>query len=395
MSDEVTSVAEMTTRRPSWAWRLAGMALRLLVPVAITALAAALGYAYAVYPLWYHIDQIRKTATLGTLLTAASARKNLLGAYSEDTGLDRNLAAFDDVIWSVPTVMTPFVGYGAAPGQQHNAYINRYQFRGQREPTMPKPPGVTRIFLTGASVAFSAGAPDDERTIGAYLQSLLDRRSAETGRRYEVFTFATNAWSSTHERIAIENRVSELDPDLVLELTGVADCLYGERGLNVLWARALTDQYYWDLVNIALKRSGFAPMVDVQDVSPGRVPPEVVAVRLQKNVRLAAGALALANARLHVFLQPAIATTGKPLSPREKRLLSLFGSLMNTGYNQDAYRRIAELLGGGGLPPNASFTDLSGLFDAMPETPEVFLDFYHFGDRGNLMIAQRMADVIR
>ncbi len=385
----------MTPGRPSWPRRVAGMALRLLVPVAITAVAAGLGYAYAVYPIWYHVDQIRKTETLGALLTVVKARKNFLGAYYDDTGLDRDLEAFDDVAWSVRTVMTPFVGYGAAPGQQHNAYIDRLQFRGRRELTMPKPPGVTRIFLTGASVAFSAGAPDDQRTIGAYMQSLLDRRSAETGRQYEVFTFATNAWSSTHERIAIENRLSEFEPDLVLELTGVADCLYGERGLNVLWARALTDQYYWDLVNIALKRSGFEPMVDVQDVSPNRVPPEIVAARLQKNVRLAASALALANARLHVFLQPAIATTSKPLSPREKKVLSRFGTFLNAGYNQDAYRHIAKLLGTGGLPPNASFTDLSGLFDAIPETPEVFLDFYHFGDRGNFMIAQSMVDAIR
>ena len=94
-----------------------------------------------------------------------------------------------------------------------------------------------------------------------------------------------------------------------------------------------------------------------------------MAARLQKNVRLAAGALALANARLHVFLQPAIATTGKPLSTREKKMLSRFGSFMSAGYNQDAYRHIAKLLGTGGLPANASFTDLSGLFDAIPETP--------------------------
>lgn len=385
----------MTPVRPSWARRLAGMALRLLVPLLITGIAAVLGYAYAVYPIWYHVDQIRKTETLGALLTVVKARKNVLGAYYDDTGLDRNLEAFDDVAWSVRTVMTPFVGYGPAPGQQHNAYINRLQFRGRRELTMPKPPGVTRIFLTGASVAFSAGAPDEQRTIGAYMQSLLDRRSAATGQQYEVFTFATNAWSSTHERIAIENRLSEFQPDLVVELTGVADCLYGERGLNVLWARALTDQYYWDLVNIALKRSGFAPMVDVQDVAPDRVPPEIVAARLQKNVRLAAGALALGNARLHVFLQPAIATTGKALSPREKRMLSRFGSFMSADYYHDSYRHIAELLGQGQLPANTSFTDLSGRFDGIPETPEVFLDFYHFGDRGNFMIAQSMVDATR
>jgi hypothetical protein len=82
--------------------------------------------------------------------------------------------------FGVKTVMTPFVGYAPAPGQQHNAHINSFQFRDQREPAMPKPSGVTRIFLTGASVAFGAGAPDDQRTIGGYLQSLLDRRGTDS-----------------------------------------------------------------------------------------------------------------------------------------------------------------------------------------------------------------------
>jgi len=78
--------------------------------------------------------------------------------------------------------MTPFVGYGPAPGRQRNAFISPNQFRGRRELTTPKPPGVIRVFVTGGSVAFGSGAPGDERTIGAYLQSALDRVGA---RKYE------------------------------------------------------------------------------------------------------------------------------------------------------------------------------------------------------------------
>ena len=372
---------------------MVGLAVRVLIPAAITALAAGLGYAFAVYPIWYHVDQVRKTETLGGLISVVDARKQFLGAYNDDSGVD--VRAFDDIAWAVKTVMTPFVGYAPSPGQQHNAYINSYQFRDRREPAMPKPPGVTRIFLTGASVAFSAGAPDDARTIGGYLQSLLDRRGGGSGERYEVFTFASPAWSSTHERIAIENRLSDLQPDLVVELTGIADALYGEHGHNVLWARALTDQYYWELVNIALRRAGFEPMVDVQDASPDRVPPELVAARLQKNARLASGALSLVNARLHVFLQPAVVTTDKALTQHEKGLrFGKSGYFADPEYYKDCYQRIAALLGNGGLPANAAFTNLAALFDQVPATQDVFLDSYHFGDRGSLLIAQAMAETI-
>jgi len=382
----------MTPRR-SWGRRLAGLALRVLIPLTITAVAAGLGYAFAVYPIWYHVDQVRKTETLGGLISVVDARKQFLGAYLDDSGVDSK--AFDEIVWAVKTVMTPFVGYAPAPGQQHNAYINPFQFRDRREPAMPKPPGVTRIFLTGASVAFSAGAPNDQRTIGGYLQSLLESRGAGSGRRYEVFTFAAPAWSSTHERIAIENRLSDLEPDLIVELTGIADALYGERGHNVLWARALTDQYYWELVNIALGRAGFEPMADVQDASSERVPPELVAARLQKNVRLASAALSLVNARLHVFLQPAIVTTDKALTQHEKGLrFSKGGYFTDPEYYKDCYQRIAALLSDGGAPANAAFTNLAGLFDRVPETQDIFLDGAHFGDRGSLMIAQAIVETI-
>lgn len=382
----------MTDRR-SWGRRLAGLALRVLIPLVITALAAGLGYAFAVYPIWYHVDQVRKTETLGGLVSIVDARKQFLGAFFDDSGVDPK--AFDEIAWAVKTVMTPFVGYAPAPGQQHNAYINPFQFRTRGEPAMPKPPGVTRIFLTGASVAFSAGAPDDQRTIGGYLQSLLDRRDTGSGHRYEVFTFAAPAWSSTHERIAIENRLSDLQPDLVVELTGIGDALYGERGHNVLWARAVTDQYYWDLVNIALRRAGFAPMADVQDASSERVPPELVAARLQKNVRLASGALSLVNARLHVFLQPALVTTDKALTLHEKGLrFSKSGYFTDPEYYKDCYQRIAALLGNGGVPANAAFTNLAGLFDQVPATQDIFLDGCHFADRGSFLIAQAIAETV-
>ena len=359
----------------------------------ITAIAAGLGYAFAVYPIWYHVDQVRKTETLGGLISVVEARKQFLGAYLDDSRVDAT--AFDDIAWAVKTVMTPFVGYAPAPGQQHNAHINSFQFRDRREPAMPKPPGVTRIFLTGASVAFSAGAPDDQRTIGGYLQSLLDRRG--TGQHYEVFTFAAPAWSSTHERIAIENRLSDLQPDLVVELTGIADALYGERGHNVLWARALTDQYYWDLVNIALRRAGFAPMTDVQDASSERVPPELVAARLQKNVRLASGALALGE-RAAARLPAARHRHDRQGAhrAREGPALQQVGLLHRSGVlHRTATSGSTRCSATAACPRTPRSRTWRGCSIGCPETQDIFLDSYHFGDRGSLLIAQAIVEAIR
>jgi hypothetical protein len=365
----------------------------VLIPGLLTATAAMLGYAFAVYPIWHHVDQVRRTETLGGFIPVDKLRQAAVAAYQPDSGI--TVQAFDAVAWAVRTTMTPFVGYGAAPGQSHNAYINADQLRGQRSLVMPKPPDVTRVILVGASVAFSAGAPSDDRTIGAYLQRLLDARAHDDGRRYEVFTFATPAWSSTHERIAIENRVSEWQPDLVLSLTGVADAVYGEHGHNVLWSRALTDQYYWDIVNIALQRSGFSRMVDVQDASSTPVPPELVAQRLRKNVLLASYALSLSGARYHVFLQPGITTTGKRLSPRERQMrFAKSGYFRDAHYFEDVYGRIDERLRGEALPPNTAYTNLRTVFDVLDEHADVFVDAFHFGDRGNEIIATAIVDAL-
>ena len=46
------------------------------------------------------------------------------------------------------------------------------------------------------------------------------------------------------------------------------------------------------------------------------------------------------------------------------------------------------------MPANAAFTNLAGLFDQVPATQDIFLDSYHFADRGSLLIAQAIAETI-
>ena len=68
-------------------------------------------------------------------------------------------------------------------------------------------------------------------------------------KNYEVFTMATPAWASTHERIMIENRLSDLEPDLVVSLSGNNDVHWGAKNRNVLWFRAYHDEFYFDLLD--------------------------------------------------------------------------------------------------------------------------------------------------
>lgn len=258
---------------------------------------------------------------------------------------------------------------------------------------MPKPQGLYRIFLTGGSTAYGSGAPSQDTIIGQDLENLLNAEiTAATHLRYEVFTLASPAWTSTHERIMIENRLSELAPDMVISISGSNDVHWAGAGRDVFWFRTYADQHFWDLLNAARKTAGFHPMTDVI-AGPLPVDPAIVAARLEKNVRLSAMALALKGARYVFVLQPAIAVTSKPLSMREEKLHArlLPPALENfTKSYQEMKSRLSSVHGDQFL-----YLDLSDAFAGLSASDEIFLDSYHFGDRGNAIVAKKIADGIR
>ena len=122
-----------------------------------------------------------------------------------------------------------------------------FPLRSEEKLILPKPSNIHRIFITGGSTAFSSGAPSQDRTIAAYLNRLLSiNLTPLTNINYEVFTMATPAWASTHERIMIENRLSDLEPDLVVSLSGNNDVHWEAKNRNVMWFRAYQDEFYFD-----------------------------------------------------------------------------------------------------------------------------------------------------
>jgi lysophospholipase L1-like esterase len=290
----------------------------------------------------------------------------------------RALAEMDEYIWVAPNVPTPFVGAAPSPGPQ----INSLQFRSDREIEMPRPEGRFRIFVTGGSVAFSSGAPDLDSTIGGYLETFLNRRSPSGGKRYEVFTFANPSWASTHERIAIENRLTELEPDLIVSISGGNDVAWASQGRNVFWFRSFQGEMFWNLIRIAFEATG-APLTDV--VSIGPISPSVVADRLTKNVRLATFAASLAGAQYVFLLQPTL-TLAKPPSQRETRLIRRRGEPMHR-YTQAVYQHARAQLSA--LEAEGfRFIDAVDAFSHLTAKDEVFVDLYHLGDRGNEIMAR-------
>jgi len=195
-----------------------------MIPVLVILGAGSLGFLLGrqslIIPLANEIRTVMQTATLGNLLTA-DEKEEVVTAYLEGHS---SIAKIDEFSWTIFNVPTPFVGNGPMPGNHGNSTINTVEFGATVETVIPKLVGRFRIILTGGSTAFGSGAPAQDRTIAGYLEKLLtETPTRDAIDRYEVVTAANPAWATTHERILIENRLSELEPDLVISFSGDND----------------------------------------------------------------------------------------------------------------------------------------------------------------------------
>ena len=370
---------------------------QLVLILVIAVLAGYTGYRIAVRPFKLLAEHYDKFRTVGSLLKNRDIspglsdlqRTEFYKIYSQE---EKIIPRVDQIIWMVPNMLTPFVVVGPTPGTHDNAQINRMQFRSGEELVIPKPSGEYRIFITGGSTAFGSGAPDQEHTIGALLEkNLNESRDTETRVVFKVYTLANPTWASTHERIIIENRLSELEPDLVISLSGVNDVHWGGGGRDIFWFRTYIDDYFSLVIDHARELAGKTKDPDIIPISSRPVHPVIVAQRMLKNVRLSTYALSLKNIPYVFFLQPTLAVCKKALTPREK------GFFQNEAYFTLCFdnirRELAQI-----REANFYFADLSACLDGIgkPENPEdIFLDSFHFGDKGNQIVATEMGRYIR
>ena len=323
-----------------------------------------------------------KAYTLGRLLKDSPEKRSALASTYYDPG--KALQMLNDISWAVPNIPTPFVGTAPTPGQHGNAHINSMQFRAGKELEMPKPANTYRIFITGGSTAYGSGAPSDDKTIAGYLEAILTGQLTPISKqKYEIFTMANPAWASTQERIVIENLLSELDPDMVISFSGINDVHWGVRGRNVLWFRSYSDDFYWSLIKRVFILTRSPPMPENTRTEASPIAPALVAERLLKNVRISLFALSGNKTDYVYVLQPALAVTKKKLTSREKSSLKI-EDYFRTCYGLFA-KDLKNLHG-----DNYQFVDLSGMFDGFDEQDEIFMDSYHFGDKGNEKIAENI-----
>jgi len=363
--------------------------LYLAIPTLILCALVFLGYRMGQYTTAQQFKAIVQGMQQGETLAGALAASDLNAVQRNHYASAYHQPQVDthNISWSVPNQPTPFVGSAAVPGQHHNAHINAWQMRNREAVRMPKPRGVFRIFLTGGSTAYGSGAPTQEHTIGSLLQAQLNAGLAQKNNvEYEVFNFANPAWASTQERIAIENYLSELQPDMIISLSGNNDVFWGDAGRNVLWFFSFADEYFKRLANTGLVAAGqqALPELPAAIAATERIAPDLVAYRMEKNARLGAQALQPSGVPWLFFLQPTLSVTQKALTTRENDFLT-----DSREYYRQCYQAMAEKLSAL-EQKNFHFVDISGVFNGYGREEELFLDQFHFGDKGNAVIVDAM-----
>lgn len=357
-----------------------------IIPTLLVSIFLAIGFVagrYSIKKTFHHqIDEWSRPYTLGNLLTDEE-KNTLVSVYYDEKEALREIDSFS---WAVPNIPTPFVGNAPMPGQHGNAYVNTAQFRSKKEISLPKPRDTFRIFLTGGSTAYGSGAPSEERTIAGYLLKFLSENSTPiTKMKYEVFTMANPSWATTHERIVIENKLSELNPDLIISLSGNNDVHWGLLGRNTLWFRSLADDYFLNLIKEVYAHTGQPDIPEVTQIKNRRISPTLVSQRLLKNVKLITFALAQVDVDYFFMLQPNLPVTAKKLTNREQAATRPHSQ----GYFLECFDLIDEGLRGLDFD-NYAYFNLTGIFDDLDDQEDIFTDMYHFGDRGNEIIARNI-----
>lgn len=322
--------------------------------------------------------------TMGKLLRSEEERRSAARIYLDPVAAAQNMASYD---WDVAVAPAPFLGGVPASWLNADRPSTAPLLPPEAAVQGPKPPGAHRVFLTGGSVAFGSSAPGPEGTIGGFLAARL---AGESVGLCEVRVAACPAWSSTHERISVENILSEQEPDLVVSVSGNNDAHWAWNSRHILWHRFYAENGFFNVLDEAYHAVGLPGPADTVAALPCPPSVEEAARLLVKNVHLAHTALALAGCPYIFCLQPTLPVTGKQLTAREKGWLGRWHPAQIDYFRSFYALTRARLTALSGMLEGFGFVDLSGLFDEVGEDEDIFLDSYHFGDKGHLRIADAL-----
>lgn len=353
----------------------------------------------------YHLTELKN-------FPAAPDRVDDLGTFEKMLRAWKEGLYIEDIEHDVHAYYSPVVGTINRPNdvvkiKNHDWEINSLGFRGP-ELVMPKPKGVFRVFILGASTV--SGGPNEKWTIDYYLQKDLRQFIPNV----EVINAGVPGYTSQNELLLLETRILKLEPDLVIVIDG-SNTLYlsmhpeqspvamQERILNKLVNHAtlptlitydLRYLFHKSYFVMLLYRKLFVNRIPAGDISGTKISAQEIANYLD-DLQLMKAVLDAKHVRGMLVFQPALNCGKAHLSDYEKSIFAYFQShgLVNW-LNQVKTIWPSVGLEVQKIPPSPFVRayDFSRVFENENET--MYLDSVHYSPAGDAKIAAAMARVI-
>jgi lysophospholipase L1-like esterase len=323
--------------------------------------------------------------------------------------------------------------------------LNQAGFRADHNISPEKPPGVVRIFLLGASVAYGGETLypeiddrwriDNHHTIDYDLEQRLN--VAFPANRWEVINGAVKGYFLNQDLALYLSAVERYHPDYLVLLDGVNDVFatlrspdnfdpYSLSGLGEefdgltgpasMSLRLMASTFLLDhsaLYQLIRERITRRTQLRArrERVSQASQNPQAGLAGMspdeQRRYRLALGKVdaymrpvrqihhlaEMEGTKTLFVLQPQLAVTRKPLTSIESRLLDYWskidGQLYVYGF-QTLYPRLSSELAQGSATEGYQFLDLTGVFDRM--SVQTFTDYCHLTPAGDQAVADAIFD---
>lgn len=286
--------------------------------------------------------------------------------------------------------------------------FNKYHFRYNEDFPIKKEKGEFRIFITGGSAAMGWGV-SQKKVFSSVLENMF--KSNFPYRKIRVINSAIGAYCSTQERIMVENRILQFQPDFIIMFSGWNDAYLGYRGINTLYDndyfnyRKLLDKspmkldiYPPDYGDFKLKtlyvlnRLIYKIKYGKVEVLEGVIKKDSLKYNevtdiLLKNIHILSDMSKRYNYKLIFYLQPNVYSTEKKLTDLEKVIVRHGESVYVAfpGYHRDVYSLYRRIFPEDARENGYYYIDGDGAIRSERKT--VFFDHVHLSDRGNRLVA--------
>ncbi len=322
---------------------------------------------------------------------------------------------------TLPLRLDPHTSYGPfGPFRGEYFQINQAGFRDQREIVTKKPPGVRRVFVLGGSGAFGFLASSNQ----AVFTSLIEQQLRQDGLKIEVINAGVPGFTSRQEFSLLSQKILDYQPDLIVVFNGFNDLMrdsnhddsnFALDSIEHLMSKVSNHTNSWLLETLDYRLSQLFVIKGIKFwlLKSGELPPaegsysvsnysqlnqpefQRRAAEYRRNLEHMAVLLKGYQIPLIIALQPELFNRKAQAYGPQEVAFARWYEAQAPDYPTQATQGYALLAQSAQSlkSPGVDFVDLRLVFDQIQG--EIFWDYVHFNDRGNQILADRLAPVIK